>query len=133
MFAAQAERAFEASFPARPTQLPRIRRAVGEAARGMGADEAVLVQITLAVTEAATNAIVHAYQERDGDLEVTARLHDDELEVVVADSGPGLAPRADSPGLGFGLPLMAGLAARMDLVQRDPGTAVHLVFRRSTA
>ena len=135
MFAAQAERAFEASFPARPTQLPRIRRAVGEAARGMGADEAVLVQITLAVTEAATNAIVHAYRDRAaadaGAVRVIVREGDDGgLDIHVRDDGCGPTPRPDSPGLGFGLSLMAhesdGFAIRS---LPGGGTEVWLHYR----
>jgi anti-sigma regulatory factor (Ser/Thr protein kinase) len=124
---------FTGRFAGEPRSIALIRHGVGALAVRGGFDRDAIHAVHLAVTEAATNAIVHAYEDREGDLEVTARLHDDELEVVVADSGPGLAPRADSPGLGFGLPLMAGLATRMDLVQRDPGTAVHLVFRRTVA
>ena len=112
MFATQAETALDASFPARPSQLPAIRRAVGDAARRFGADETVLVQITLAVTEAATNAIVHAYRDRPradaGEVQVLVlRSAERGIDIHVRDRGIGPTPRPDSPGLGLGLSLMA--------------------------
>lgn len=117
-------------FPGVPESVAAIRHELAEMAARCGFDEATIAAVALAVTEAATNAIVHAYEHREGDLEVSAEVVDGELQVVIADTGPGLVPRADSPGLGLGLPLMAHFAARMDVVQRDPGTALHLVFRR---
>jgi serine/threonine-protein kinase RsbW len=47
---------------------------------------------------------------------------------VIADTGRGLAPRSDSPGLGLGLPLMAHLADTIDVVSQVPGTEIHLTF-----
>ena len=112
MFMTQAEMALDASFPARPSQLPAIRRAVGDAARRFGADETVLVQITLAVSEAATNAMVHAYRDRPPadarEVQVfVAGSAGGGLDIHVRDHGVGPTPRPDSPGLGFGLSLMA--------------------------
>ena len=39
-----------------------------------------------------------------------------------------MRPRADSPGLGLGLPLMAHLADAVDIVRTSPGTEIHLTF-----
>jgi serine/threonine-protein kinase RsbW len=50
--------------------------------------------------------------------------------VTVADSGGGLVPRADSPGLGVGLPLIAQLADRLDVRSGDEGTQIRMSFRR---
>ena len=110
MFATHAGPELEAVFPARPSQLPAIRRTVGDAARSLGADERVLLQISLAVTEAATNAIVHAYRDRAdaGDVRVVvSATGEGGLDIHVRDEGVGPTPRPDSPGLGLGLSLIA--------------------------
>src|SRR4051812_16077257 len=61
---AEQDAALDVSYPAVASQIPAIRRAVGETARDLGADGDVLLQINLAVTEAATNAVQHAYRDR---------------------------------------------------------------------
>jgi serine/threonine-protein kinase RsbW len=48
---------------------------------------------------------------------------------VIADEGDGLAPRTDSPGLGLGLPIMAHVTERFEIVSGPDGTEVHLAFR----
>ena len=45
------------------------------------------------------------------------------------DHGRGMMPRADSPGLGVGLPLMASLSESLELSNRaDGGTEVRMAF-----
>jgi serine/threonine-protein kinase RsbW len=79
--------------------------------------------VRLAVSEAATNVVVHAYRDapKAGEIELAASLAGGELWVIVADSGSGLRARRDSPGLGLGLGLIAGVADGIDLVQRAGG------------
>lgn len=91
-------------------------------------DEAVDA-VRLAASEAASNAVVHAYREHEGDLRLQARVGDGELKLVIADEGPGVAPRTDSPGLGLGLPLMAHVSERFEIVSGPGGTEIHLAFR----
>ena len=82
----------------------------------------------LAVTEAATNAVMHAYAARDGELSVTAAVRDGELAIAIGDTGPGLVERCDSPGLGVGLSIIASVAGRLKIVSHPGGTQVHLSF-----
>jgi serine/threonine-protein kinase RsbW/stage II sporulation protein AB (anti-sigma F factor) len=126
--------ALDVRYPARASQVPAIRRAVGETARALGADDDVLLQINLAVSEAATNAILHAYGDRAeaqaGDLRVV--VHGDRGDVIVVhvhDDGMGLGPRPDSPGLGLGLCLMAHETDRFEVCKTPGGTEVVLHFR----
>jgi anti-sigma regulatory factor (Ser/Thr protein kinase) len=79
--------------------------------------------VRLAVSEAVTNAVLHGYRDLpQGDVTVSAEAEDAHLRVVVTDDGVGLAPRPDSPGAGFGLPLIAEVA---DSVAVSPGRDGH--------
>ncbi|HEV2785942.1 MAG TPA: anti-sigma regulatory factor [Solirubrobacteraceae bacterium] len=126
------EAALDVSYPAQPSQIAAIRRAVAEIARDHGAAESKLVQITLAVSEAASNAILHAYRDRDrdGEVRVVVLAHDaDCIDVRIRDRGVGPAPRPDSPGLGLGLRLMAHDADGFEIRPApDGGTEVVLRF-----
>jgi serine/threonine-protein kinase RsbW len=119
---------YESAFPAVPHAIGPIRHAVAAVAEECGMDEHGLADVRLAVSEAASNAVVHAYRRSEGEIRVTAEIAGGELLVVVADDGPGIAPRADSPGLGLGLPIIAGVARRMEVVSEGHGTQIHLVF-----
>jgi anti-sigma regulatory factor (Ser/Thr protein kinase) len=119
---------FEASFPSSPSGVGALRREVAAFARRAGMDEEGLGSVRLAVSEAATNAVVHAYREEtgDGELRVRAFVDASELVVVVADEGIGLAPRPDSPGLGLGMPLMASVTTSFQVVSNGAGTEIHM-------
>jgi serine/threonine-protein kinase RsbW len=123
-----AEPELEATFPGTPPGVGALRRAVAEVARRCGLSDSVVDAARLAASEAASNAVVHAYRDTPGDLRLRARVEGDELHVVIADSGHGLAPRADSPGLGLGLPLMAQISERFEIVSGPDGTEIHLAF-----
>jgi serine/threonine-protein kinase RsbW/stage II sporulation protein AB (anti-sigma F factor) len=136
MSLAEQQAALDVRYPALASQVPAIRRAVGEVARGFGADDDALLQINLAVSEAASNAVVHAYRDRAaadaGDVRVVVHGGDGQgsLVVHVYDDGLGLTPRPDSPGLGLGLCLMAHETDRFEICKcADGGTEVVLHFR----
>jgi anti-sigma regulatory factor (Ser/Thr protein kinase) len=105
-----------------------MRRDVAAFAAQAGMDDDGVGDIRLAVSEAATNAVVHAYRGSDGALVARAHVADGELVVIVADTGPGIAPRSDSPGLGLGMPLMASVTTSFRVVSRGGGTEVHMAF-----
>ena len=62
-----------------------------------------------------TNAVEHAYPDGGGEVHVTATVLLGQLLVVVADEGGGINPDNDTPGLGFGLPLIAAYSDRCAL------------------
>lgn len=119
---------FEATYPSTPSGVGAMRREVAAFAGRAGMGEDGVGDIQLAVSEAATNAVIHAYRESDGGLHVHAHVDGRELIVVVSDTGSGLAPRVDSPGLGLGMPLMASVTTRFHVVSQGRGTEVHMVF-----
>jgi serine/threonine-protein kinase RsbW len=105
----------EITLPARAENVAVVRHAVGGLGEVLDVDDQTLSDIKLAVTEACTNVVVHAYPGGEGPLAVRARVDERVLTVVVADDGRGISPRPDSPGLGLGLPLIATLAESLEL------------------
>ncbi|MFI5004887.1 MAG: ATP-binding protein [Solirubrobacterales bacterium] len=104
------------ALPARAENIAIVRHAFGALGDVYALDAQILSDIRLAVTEACTNVVVHAYPDGgEGPMEVLATLLGDELIVVVRDEGRGIGPRPDSPGLGLGLPLIASLAESLQL------------------
>jgi anti-sigma regulatory factor (Ser/Thr protein kinase) len=121
----------DAFFPAQPTQVAAIRRAVRDVAVGGDADAETLIRLGLAVSEAATNVVLHAYRDglARGAIHVTASITAGALEVSIGDDGVGMSPRPDSPGLGLGLSLMASEADRFEVHCTDGGgTRIVLHF-----
>jgi serine/threonine-protein kinase RsbW len=113
-------------------ETPReARRVVVAWARDFTTDHVILGDIALAVTEAATNAVLHAYRDRarPGVVTIEACRCGVELCVQVRDDGSGLIPRLDSPGLGLGLGLIAQLSAEADVrTHAEGGTEVVMKF-----
>jgi anti-sigma regulatory factor (Ser/Thr protein kinase) len=120
----------ESAWPAIPESIALLRRAISRFA--VTCDTTDGPAVALAVSEAATNAVVHAFVGRSpGTISIQAFCDDAHLVVVVADDGRGTRPRPDSPGLGLGLPLMTRLAASVEF-ETGPagGTVVRLRFPR---
>jgi len=113
----------ELDLPAVAQSAARARRAVVEAISGYPVDRDA---IALIVSEAVTNAILHAYRElaEPGRVRVTAGLGPDGLDLEVVDTGLGPQPRDDSPGAGLGLQLIAKLADDV-AVSDDEGTRLR--------
>lgn len=117
---------------ARADTVACFRRAVTEFVAANGIDESRLNDVRIAVSEAVTNAVVHAFRDRSepGTVSVSVTVDNHELEIVVRDDGSGMAPREDSPGLGLGLPLIRRLADGFDHRQSpDGGTELWMCFR----
>ena len=114
----------DVDLPAEPRSVSRARRAVLDALKGMAVDRDA---VGVVVSEAVTNAVLHAYRDRErpGDVHVCARVEDDGVEVAVSDDGLGLRPRPDSPGVGLGMPLIADLADHVEITQ-PAGSGVRI-------
>ncbi len=114
---------FERTYAAVPTSVRAARAALSRFAREQRLADSTIDAVTLAVSEAVTNVVVHAYPasgER-GRFTLTAAVVQDELWVIVSDAGSGLQPRRDSPGLGLGLAIIARVADGVDLVNSASG------------
>ena len=49
-----------------------------------------IADIKTAVSEAVTNAIIHAYVDAEGIVKINAKLLEDEIEIEIIDSGSGI-------------------------------------------
>jgi anti-sigma regulatory factor (Ser/Thr protein kinase) len=121
-------------FTASAEEIGAVRHEVRDCAERNGATDPNAV--ALAVTEAITNAVVHAYVDapEPGEIEVIMQSlpGEEAIEILVCDEGRGMMPRTDSPGLGLGLPLVATLAERFEVQARaGGGTRVRMAFTTS--
>ena len=118
------------TLPARAENVAVVRHAIGGLGEALDVGDQTLSDVKLAVTEACTNTVVHAYPDSEGPLQVLAYLRDSRLLILVRDEGLGIVPRTDSPGLGLGLPLIATLAESLELGTDDASrTEVRMTFR----
>jgi serine/threonine-protein kinase RsbW len=131
------EPGFALSEPATPAVLAVVRSRIAALIAEIGLDEAAARDVLLAVVEACTNVIRHAYGPDGGVLHVQAFAAVDTLVVTVRDEGSGIVPVPDPPGhwdglgLGLGLPLIAALAAQVEIeTEARSGTTLRLTFPR---
>jgi serine/threonine-protein kinase RsbW len=120
------------TLPARPENVAVIRHVLGAFAVARRLPPELIEDMRLAVTEACTNVVRHAYHgdEHGGTIEVVIRPNDDRLELVVSDHGAGMGPSPDLGGPGLGLPMIAALADTVEL-EHGPnrGTRLAMTFR----
>ena len=120
------------TMPARPEGVGVVRQALAGMADALDFDASVLADMKMAVTEACTNVVVHAYEEDAGVLEVEMLADEAGLTIVVRDHGSGIQPRparSEPPALGLGLPLIAALSNSFELRgSAGQGTEVRMTF-----
>jgi serine/threonine-protein kinase RsbW len=91
----------EATFPGNYSSLVKIAEFIREAAHEAGFDDAVTYHIELAIDEAVTNIIEHAYgAEGIGDIEIDYVLNDAGLVIHLRDHGqPFQLDKVKSPDI----------------------------------
>jgi anti-sigma regulatory factor (Ser/Thr protein kinase) len=122
------------------SQLGTICTFVTEIGRELGLDERSISELHLAVDEACTNVIQHAYHGRGGQIEVTVEPMEGDLQVVIRDWGQAFDPQAvptpdptvpleQRPLGGLGLFLMRRVMDRIEF-QFDPSNGNTLTMWR---
>lgn len=122
-------------------QLAIIRSFVTQTGHDLGLDERVIQHLELAVDEACTNVVQHAYGGQGGKIEITIELLAAGVQVIVRDWGAAFDPLAvptpdvtaplqqRSPG-GLGLFLMRQLMDRVDFqFNAERGNTLTMVKR----
>jgi anti-sigma regulatory factor (Ser/Thr protein kinase) len=116
----------ELELPAQPRSVASARHAVEDLCSGEALDHQA---VAIAVSEAVTNSVIHAYPAGvDGRVRLVATLQPASLVITVADRGRGMTARADRPGLGVGLDLIAQLSNGVEIDDRSSGTTVTMRF-----
>jgi serine/threonine-protein kinase RsbW len=114
---------------ATPDLIPAFRHLASDFAAANGATPKVVGDLALAVTEAVTNVVKHAYEPGASDRGtwLTGSVADGLLEIAVSDRGHGFRESA-SPGLGVGLSIIADMSAELDVDQGPAGTELRMRF-----
>jgi serine/threonine-protein kinase RsbW len=124
--------AIRLTIPAKPEYITLGRLALTGIARLRPEPlrQEVLGDLKLALTEACTNSVRHAYAGGEGMVEILYELHDDKLVIEVVDEGEGFNPPAGpnsalideelSEG-GLGIAIIEALADEFEIRERAQG------------
>jgi serine/threonine-protein kinase RsbW len=82
---------------AKVEQLARIGEFVADAMRAFGLDARKSFEVQLAVDEACTNIMHYAYSEAGGVIELSCARRNDEVQIIITDSGKPFDPIAVPP------------------------------------
>lgn len=77
----------EMKIPAKPDYVAIARLTLSGIANRMGFSYDDIEDMKIAISEACTNAVQHAYKEEIGEITVAFGLYEEYLEIVVADKG----------------------------------------------
>jgi serine/threonine-protein kinase RsbW len=120
--------AVKLTIPARPEYITLGRLALTGISRlREGFSPELLGDLKLALTEACTNSVRHAYADGTGTVEIVYELYPDRLEVMVVDQGEGFTPQAAANGDdelsegGLGIAIIEALSDELEITQRDEG------------
>jgi anti-sigma regulatory factor (Ser/Thr protein kinase) len=116
--------AFRWRRPARASELSVMRRVMTSWLESAGVDRDDVALIAVAVSEAVTNSIEHAYGRHEGWVEIEARQEEGAVELVVRDGGRW-RPKALGSG-GRGLGLIGRLMDEFELRRAEQGTEVWM-------
>jgi serine/threonine-protein kinase RsbW len=120
--------------PAHARNIAVVRRALEAIAEELALPRRLVEDMRLAVTEACTNVVRHAYNGGEADhataLRVALLPEEHGMRVIVEDRGRGLDPSPDLGGPGLGLPLIAALTSELEVSHGadDRGSRVAMSF-----
>ena len=120
--------------PARPEYITLCRLALTGLSRLRPLRDETLADLKLALTEACSNSVRHAYPEAAGHVEIVYTLTADTLEVVVTDQGEGFEPNGreiDPSGLtegGLGIDIIRSIADELEMGPGSDGRGSRLRF-----
>jgi serine/threonine-protein kinase RsbW len=126
------------TIPAKAEYITLVRLALSGLSQSRQLPDEILGDLKLAVTEACSNSVRHAYREgREGSVEVVYELHADRLVVEVSDEGEGFTVSEREPELGddgalpeggLGIAIIRELADELELGPGDGGQGSRLRF-----
>jgi serine/threonine-protein kinase RsbW len=126
------------TIPARAEYITLCRLALTGIARVRELSDEVLSDLKLALTEAASNSVRHAYAGDDdaGVVEISYELRPDRLVIEVTDEGEGFDPaEADGPAEelsegGLGIAIIRAIADEVEIGTQPGGKGSRLRFEK---
>lgn len=130
-----AAHAVHLTIPAKAEYITLVRLALTGLWRLRSFSEEALADLKLAVTEACSNSVRHAYGEgREGKVQIDYELHSDRLVIEVSDDGTGFdsaqweRERGDLTEGGLGLAIIRSLTDELELGDGDAGHGHRIRF-----
>ena len=135
MGAIDESRTVRLTIPAKPEYITLSRLALSGLSRVRPLAEETLADLKLALTEACSNSVRHAYDEKGGHVSISFELRDDRLIVEVVDDGAGFEPEAAgtygdkelSEG-GLGIAIIRSIADEVEIGDGEHGRGSRLRF-----
>ena len=122
------------TIPAKPEYITLSRLALAGLGRVRSFPEDTLADVKLALTEACSNSVRHAYGDDGGQVDITFELLDDRLIVEVADDGTGFVPlpadeqEDELTEGGLGIAIIRSIADEVEIGDGPDGRGARLRF-----
>jgi serine/threonine-protein kinase RsbW len=125
------------TIPARAEYITLCRLALTGIGRLREVSDELLADLKLALTEAASNSVRHAYGNTDlGVVDITYQLFPDRLVIEVTDEGEGFDPTEAEGGAdelsegGLGIAIIRAIADEVEIVAQPGGKGSRLRFEK---
>jgi serine/threonine-protein kinase RsbW len=122
------------TIPAKPEYITLSRLALTGISRFRRLSEEILSDLKLAITEACSNSVRHAYADGPGTVDIRYELHPDRLVIEVSDDGEGFDPHeadSDEEDLvegGLGIAIIRSIADELEIGRGSGGRGSRLRF-----
>ena len=122
--------------PARPEYITLCRLALTGISRLRPLADETLADLKLALTEACSNSVRHAYADGEGSVDIRYELHPDRLVIEVVDDGEGFDPAQSDPNGdddelvegGLGIAIIRSVADDVEIGAGEGGRGSRLRF-----
>ena len=126
------------TIPARAEYITLCRLALTGIGRLRELSDELLADLKLALTEAASNSVRHAYGDADvGVVEISYELFPDRLVIEVIDEGEGFDPAAAEENAGelseggLGIAIIRAIADEVEIGTKPGGSGSRLRFEKA--
>ena len=130
-------RSIRLRIPAKPEYITLCRLALTGLAQLRAMSEETIADLKLALTEAVSNSVRHAYGAHGGHVEITYELRPDRLGIEVVDDGEGFDPD-EAPSFeggelsegGLGIAIIRTIADEFEIRSRPGARGSRLRFAK---